>query len=195
MQETQVDPWIWEIPWRRKWQPTPVLLPGKSHRQRSLASYSPRGHKSQTWPLATKPPPSPLPPYMLGTALDIWHIRPWGDQSWLKQLQLCWTVMVPLPVHNQPQCESRGWTSRVWWLWGLMMGWSPNPWLSQLYWNGVCKPQMPWGNIPEHSRNSSLGGLEPIKPRWTLEFRLLCPSGREYVCCPPQRARGRKGYK
>ena len=32
-------------PWRRKWQPTPVFLPGKFHRQRSLTSYSPWGHK------------------------------------------------------------------------------------------------------------------------------------------------------
>ena len=32
-------------PWRRKWQPTPVFLPGKFHGQRSLAGYSPRGHK------------------------------------------------------------------------------------------------------------------------------------------------------
>ena len=31
--------------WRRKWQPTPVLLPGNSHRQRGLADYSPWGHK------------------------------------------------------------------------------------------------------------------------------------------------------
>ena len=30
--------------WRRKWQPTPVLLPGKSHGWRSLVSCSPRGH-------------------------------------------------------------------------------------------------------------------------------------------------------
>ena len=29
--------------WRRKRQPTPVLLPGKSHGQRSLAGYSPKG--------------------------------------------------------------------------------------------------------------------------------------------------------
>ena len=36
------------IPWRRKWQPTPVLLPGESHRQRSLADYSPWVAKSQT---------------------------------------------------------------------------------------------------------------------------------------------------
>ena len=30
------DPWVRKIPWRRKWQPTPVFLPGKSHGQRSL---------------------------------------------------------------------------------------------------------------------------------------------------------------
>ena len=31
--------------WRRKWQPTPVFLPGESHEQRSLVGYSPWGHK------------------------------------------------------------------------------------------------------------------------------------------------------
>ena len=30
------NPWVWEIPWRRAWQPTPVFLPGKPHGQRSL---------------------------------------------------------------------------------------------------------------------------------------------------------------
>ena len=34
------DLWVGKIPWRRKWQPTPVVLPGKSHRQRSLVGYS-----------------------------------------------------------------------------------------------------------------------------------------------------------
>ena len=38
-------PWAGKIPWRRKWQPTPGFLPGKSHGQRSLAGYSPWGHK------------------------------------------------------------------------------------------------------------------------------------------------------
>ena len=33
--------WVRKIPWRRKWQCTPVFLPGKFHRQRSLAGYSP----------------------------------------------------------------------------------------------------------------------------------------------------------
>ena len=39
------DLWVGKIPWSRKWQPTPVFLPGKSHEQRSLADYSPRGCK------------------------------------------------------------------------------------------------------------------------------------------------------
>ena len=33
------------LPWRRKWQPTPVLLPGKSHGLGSLVGYSPWGRK------------------------------------------------------------------------------------------------------------------------------------------------------
>ena len=32
------NPWVGKIPWRRKWQPIPVFLPGKSHEQRSLGS-------------------------------------------------------------------------------------------------------------------------------------------------------------
>ena len=39
------DPWFWRIPWRRKRQPTPVLLPWKSHKQRSLEGYSPWSRK------------------------------------------------------------------------------------------------------------------------------------------------------
>ena len=38
-------PGLGRFPWRRKWQPTPVLLPGESHEQRSLVGYSPRGRK------------------------------------------------------------------------------------------------------------------------------------------------------
>ena len=39
------DPWVGKSPWRRKWQPTPVFLPGRSHGRRSLVGYSPWGHK------------------------------------------------------------------------------------------------------------------------------------------------------
>ena len=39
------DLWVRKILWRRKWQPTPVLLPGKSHGQRSVVGCSPWGRK------------------------------------------------------------------------------------------------------------------------------------------------------
>ena len=47
------DPWVGKIPWRRKWLPTPVFLPEKCCRQRSLMGYSPLGHKGldTTWQL------------------------------------------------------------------------------------------------------------------------------------------------
>ena len=42
------------IPWRRKWQPTPVFLPGESHGQRFLAGYSPWGHEESDITEATE---------------------------------------------------------------------------------------------------------------------------------------------
>ena len=39
------DPWVGKILWRRKWQSTPVFLPGKSHGQTSVAGYGPWGQK------------------------------------------------------------------------------------------------------------------------------------------------------
>ena len=43
--ETWVQSLGQEVPWRRKWQSTPVPLPGKSHGQKSLVGYSPWGRK------------------------------------------------------------------------------------------------------------------------------------------------------
>ena len=40
-----LDPWVGKIPWRRKWQPTPVFLPGESHGRRILVGYSSWGRK------------------------------------------------------------------------------------------------------------------------------------------------------
>ena len=42
------DPCSGKIPWRRKWQPTPVFLPGEPPGQKSLSCYSPQGHK-ESW--------------------------------------------------------------------------------------------------------------------------------------------------
>ena len=45
VQRLGFDPWVGKIPWRRKWQPTLVLLLGKFNGQRSLVGYSPMGCK------------------------------------------------------------------------------------------------------------------------------------------------------
>ena len=42
---TGFNPWVGKIPWRRKWQPTLVLLPGKFHGQKSLVGSNPWGRK------------------------------------------------------------------------------------------------------------------------------------------------------
>ena len=39
------NPRVGKIPWSWKWQPSPVFLPGKFHRQRNLESYSPWGFR------------------------------------------------------------------------------------------------------------------------------------------------------
>ena len=65
-------------PWRRKWQATPVFLPGKSHGQRSLMGYSPKGCKesdttqplrAHTWDRKASP---------LGQQLRC----PWSEPQW-----------------------------------------------------------------------------------------------------------------
>ena len=46
--------WLRKIPWRRKWQPTPVFVSGKSHGKRSLVGYNPWGGKRVGSNLETK---------------------------------------------------------------------------------------------------------------------------------------------
>ena len=42
---SRFDPWVGKIPWRRAWQPTPVISAGESQAQKSLVGYSPWGCK------------------------------------------------------------------------------------------------------------------------------------------------------
>ena len=45
---SRFDLWVGKIPWRRAWQPTPVILPGKSHGQRRLGATAHGVTKSRT---------------------------------------------------------------------------------------------------------------------------------------------------
>ena len=48
-----LDPWVRKILWSRKWQSTPVFLPGEPHGPRGLEGYSPWGHKESDTTEAT----------------------------------------------------------------------------------------------------------------------------------------------
>ena len=54
LRRRRVNLWVDTIPWKRKWQPIPVFLPGKSHGQRGLAGYSPWDCQRVGHDLATK---------------------------------------------------------------------------------------------------------------------------------------------
>ena len=53
IQRSRFNPCVGKMLWRREWQPTPVFLPGESHRQRRLAGYSPWGREESDTTEAT----------------------------------------------------------------------------------------------------------------------------------------------
>ena len=79
------DPWLGKIPWRREWQPTPVILPGESHGQRSLVGYSPWGCKEldMTEQLTRLPLLLVLNELIPTTVLEEWV----SDTSWQHCIQ------------------------------------------------------------------------------------------------------------
>ena len=72
MQGMLVRFWIRKIPWRRKWHPTPVFLPGESHGQRSLAGCSLWGRKESD----TTERLSTLTPVARGVSLNTLNLEP-----------------------------------------------------------------------------------------------------------------------
>ena len=62
-------PWVGKIPWRRKWQPTPVFLPGESHGQSGWADYSPQHCKESDTTEHT----------------HMWNFETWFRASWQQE--------------------------------------------------------------------------------------------------------------
>ena len=108
------DPWVRKIPWRRKWQPAPVFLPGEFHGQRSLAGYRPWGPKELDTTqhvcthiysiIDTAGPPHPQ-------VLLSW-IKP-AATFYQRGLSICWWILEPLPLRYW------GWPSRYYLLYYL----------------------------------------------------------------------------
>ena len=93
---------------RRKWQPTPVLLPGESHGGRSLVGYSPWGHKeldTTEWLHFHFQPPRPwATPAIWSSSAPIakkgrWKVKAWGQVS-------CWAHILARGVNNTPSYQS-----------------------------------------------------------------------------------------
>ena len=107
------DPWVGKIPWRRKWQLTPVFLPGKSHEQRSLSMGS---HKSQTqqWLNHNNNNKSNKSLSQVSSGLQtgpsqpelswLWMAPCYGmkDWKWLKTNCGCYRQADAIPISNTP---------------------------------------------------------------------------------------------
>ena len=99
------DPWVGMIPWRRrKWQRTPVFLPGKPHRQRSRAGHSPWAHREsdatehrQTPTFSASPTPSLLYLYCFQ--------RERVFCASLSQISVLSQIFLP-PKHSEFPCRS-----------------------------------------------------------------------------------------
>ena len=101
------EPWVRKIPWRRKWHPTPALLPGKPHGQRSLAGYSPWGLKRVRYDLATKQTSHILDAIALTllSVLTMWHsvLNSCGLKS--SQTDVCPLQSALIPLCNPHLCD------------------------------------------------------------------------------------------
>ena len=110
------DPWVGKIPWRRKWQPTPVLLPGKSHAWRSLVGYSPWGCKEldmrvtslfksfPSGPLVKNPPCNARDRGLIPGAGDptcCGASKPMSNNNWAWTLQLLKPACLELVLCNK----------------------------------------------------------------------------------------------
>ena len=103
------DPWVGKIPWRKKWQPTPVSLPGKSHGQRSLEGCSPWGRKESgttEWLTLT------LTYMFIWTALVLtfsFILHHFTNHVFLKGASLVAQTVKNLPANQDTRIWSLGW--------------------------------------------------------------------------------------
>ena len=138
--------WVGKISWSRKWWPTPVFLPGKFHGQRSLAGYSPWGHKKSDMTERLTPSLSGLNHWSFEPENEFIRIGLWEDHSE-------WT---PLLYQKNEQCSfsPRKGRERI----SLLIPTSIRSGLRQLisYW--VCTPSSPFmvSSTPKITQDSSI---------------------------------------
>ena len=123
------DPWVGKIPWRRKWQATPVFLPGESHGHRSLEGYRPWGRKGFLGgSLVKNPPAMQKPQEMWDQSLgleDPWRRACMATHSSILAWRIPWTEKPGGLWSTGSQSVRHNWvttshfiSSSLWWLSG-----------------------------------------------------------------------------
>ena len=103
--------WVRKISWRRARQPTPVFLPGESHRQRSLVSSGPEGCKELD---VTE---VPYHTHMLDPAILFWSIYPEKTLTWKDICTPVFTaaIFTIAMTCKQPKCPwTDEWIRKMW---------------------------------------------------------------------------------
>ena len=109
------NPWVRKIPWGRKWQSTPVFLPRKSHGQRSLVDYIPKGGKELNMTEVTMNKvsegdgiPVELLQILKHDAVKVLHSiyqQIWKTQQWPQDWKM--SVFIPVPKKgNAKECSN-----------------------------------------------------------------------------------------
>ena len=106
--------WVRKIPWRRKWQPTPAFLSGKSHGRRSVASYNPWSPKRAGYDLETEQQYSHCleKEYTTQISINRWMYKQIADYSW-NGILLCNKKELPIHVTTWMNIKTC-WTKEVW---------------------------------------------------------------------------------
>ena len=104
--------WVEKIPWRKKWQPTPVFLPVKSHGQKTREGYSPGGSQSVRHDLATEFTGTHTYTKKHGRASMVSSFQPWPwEQAGSREVQSAapvslllqsWFHLICFSLHFRP---------------------------------------------------------------------------------------------
>ena len=101
MQETWVRS-LSQIPWRRKWQPAPLFLPGESHGQRSLVGSSPQGAKN--WTQLSDFTFTFSQGYGFSSS-HVWMRKLDCKKSWVPKNWCFWTVVLEKTLESPLDCK------------------------------------------------------------------------------------------
>ena len=111
---------LYRLEWRRKWQPTPVFLPGKSHGQRSLVGYSSWGHKESdtTEQTYTHTHTYRLEMYYYFSYFSEWYIKAHYQKFIIQSIFRNWLIMINEEYlgYHLVRRWTRDWNSIHWFL-------------------------------------------------------------------------------